>query len=362
MTTADPSRPPAVNGASTSDPAIGSSAVANAMTNGAAINGAAPSVSVIVATRDRPELLRRAIDSILGQRYGGPIEVLVVFDQSEPDRALEQGALEQGGLDRPSSTNGAGVPRGGDRSVRVLVNDRTPGLPGARNTGALASDRDILAFCDDDDLWSPGKLEAQVAMLASDPALEVVTCGLFIDARGRISIRVLDHDRVTFRDLLRSRVMEAHPSTYVVRRAAMLDGIGLVDEDIPGGYGEDYDWLLRAARRHDVGAVMLPLTKVYWHRSSFFAERWQTIIDALDYLMAKYPELADEPVGMARILGQQAFALAAMGRAPEAREKAKAALRHHRGEKRAYLAYVTSSGLLGSGQALRVLQAAGRGV
>ena len=141
-----------------------------------------------------------------------------------------------------------------------------------------------------------------------------------------------------------------------------VDGIGLVDEKIPGGYGEDYDWLLRAARRHDIGAVRLPLTKIYWHRSSFFAERWQTIIDALDYLLAKYPEFAEEPVGLARILGQQAFALAAMHRPAEARAKAREALRLNPGERRAYLAYLTSNRLLRSDRTLRVLQAAGRGV
>ncbi|MDQ6696598.1 MAG: glycosyltransferase [Actinomycetota bacterium] len=299
-------------------------------------------MSVIVATRDRPELLRRAIASILDQRYDGRIEVLVVFDQSEPDQSFVQ--------------------TGEHRAVRVMANTRTPGLPGARNTGALVSDRQILAFCDDDDVWSPGKLEAQVGMLDSDPALEVTTCGLFIDANGRSTTRVLGTDRVTFPDLLRSRIMEAHPSTYVVRREAMLEGIGLVDEDIPGGYGEDYDWLLRAARRHDVGAVRRPLTTIYWHRSSFFAERWQTIFDALDYLLAKYPEFADEPVGRARILGQQAFALAAMKRPSEARAKARQALRIHPGERRAYLAYLTSSRLLRTDRVLRVLQAVGRGV
>jgi glycosyltransferase involved in cell wall biosynthesis len=301
-----------------------------------------PSVSVIVATRDRPELLRRALDSILGQRYAGPIEVLVVFDQSTPDPSLE--------LSRPC------------RSVRVLSNARTPGLPGARNTGALSSDADLLAFCDDDDLWSPGKLEAQAVMLASEPAMEVATCGLLVDARGRTTIRVLPRDRVTLGELVKSRVMEAHPSTYVVRRRAMLDGIGLVDEQIPGGYGEDYDWLLRAARRHDIGFVALPLTKIYWHASSFFAERWQTIIDALDYLLAKHPEFATEPQGMARVLGQQAFALAALGRGEAARSRAREAIAQNRREPRAWLAYLTSVRVVSSERVLRLLQSRGRGI
>ena len=47
-----------------------------------------PSVSAVVCTRDRPELLRKAIAAILGQDYEGRIECIVVFDKSEPDQTL----------------------------------------------------------------------------------------------------------------------------------------------------------------------------------------------------------------------------------------------------------------------------------
>jgi hypothetical protein len=39
---------------------------------------------VIVATRGRPQLLRRAVVSILGQAYPGALECVLVFDQTEP--------------------------------------------------------------------------------------------------------------------------------------------------------------------------------------------------------------------------------------------------------------------------------------
>ena len=35
-------------------------------------------VDVVIATRDRPELLRRAIDAILRQDYAGQVDVVVV--------------------------------------------------------------------------------------------------------------------------------------------------------------------------------------------------------------------------------------------------------------------------------------------
>ncbi len=244
----------------------------------------------------------------------------------------------------------------------MLANGRVPGLAGARNTGITAATGELVGFCDDDDLWLPGKLAAQVALLDADPGLEMVTTGVLVEARGKVSVRVLDRDRIAHAELLRSRVSEAHPSTYLFRREALVEGIGLVDEVLPGSYAEDYDLLLRAARRHDVGAVTLPLAKVFWHRSSFFAERWRTIVDALDHLVAAHPELQGDPAGLARIEGQQAFAQASMGDRRAAVATARRALGHDRRQARAWLALLVASGAVRSEWVLRALQAGGRGI
>jgi glycosyltransferase involved in cell wall biosynthesis len=300
-----------------------------------------PSLSVVVATRDRPQLLRRAVASILAQRYDGPIEVIAVFDQSEPDLDLVQAGTE--------------------RSVRVIRNTRTPGLPGGRNSGIAESDRDLIAFCDDDDLWLPGKVAAQVDMLEAHPELEVVTTGLLVEYRERVVPRVLERERITFSELVCNRVMEAHPSTYLAWRSA-VEAIGPVDEEIPGGYAEDWDWLLRAARRADVGAVTLPLVKVFWHASSYFSERWQMIADATDYLLAKHPEMSDDPIGLANVLGLKSIALDALGRTGDGRDAARQALRLHRRSKRALVGLACSGPVLKPSHVMRVLQARGRGI
>ena len=101
------------------------------------------------------------------------------------------------------------------------------------------------------------------------------------------------------------------PRRLLIRRDALAD-MGPVDEKIPGSYGEDYDWLLRAARRMPIVAVQQPLVEVYWHEQSFFAERWEAIAEALTYLLEKHPELKADRYGMARIEGQIAFAKAAL--------------------------------------------------
>lgn len=300
-----------------------------------------PSVSVVIATRDRPELLRAALEAIIGQDYAGDIECLVVHDRCEPDPSLE--------LDQPG------------RCIRVLPNSRTPGLPGARNSGAHASRGALIAFCDDDDEWLPEKIGLQVEHLLETGA-EVATTGIVIDYDGKQVSRVAAHHELTPQHFARRRVMEAHPSTYLVRREAFFGGIGLVDEEIPGGYGEDYDWILRAAQSGRVVTVPQPLVRVMWHRKSFFSQRWQMIADATDYLLAKHPVFSESPQGLAEHHGRKAFALAALGQRQLACRAALHSLRLNWRERRAYLALLVSTRLLRADTVMRLANANGRGI
>jgi glycosyltransferase involved in cell wall biosynthesis len=298
-----------------------------------------PPVAVVVATRDRPALLERAVRSILGQSYPGDLECVVVFDQSPPTAV-------------PVS------PAAG-RRLRLVANARRPGLAGARNSGILASDAPLVAFCDDDDSWDTGKLRLQVELLES-AAAEFAGCGVRIHYTDHVSVR-LPPPSVGLSHLVRERIPALHPSGFLVRRDA-LDHIGLVDEQIPGSYGEDYDWLLRAARRRPVVAVEQPLVEVYWHPESFFSERWETIADALAYLLAKHPELREDRRGLARIQGQIAFAQAALARRPAARREGWRALCNNPLERRAYLALTVASGLVPAASVVRLANRRGHGI
>ncbi|WBB69686.1 glycosyltransferase [Micromonospora sp. WMMD812] len=304
---------------------------------------APPTVGVVVPTRDRPELLRAAVRAILDQDHPGAIEVVAVYDQSEPDRSLAD-------LSRPG------------RRVRVIRNDRTPGLAGARNAGTLAVDGELVAFCDDDDEWLPGKLAAQVAALAAAPGAQFVSCGIRVSYDGRPVDRVLHLDRVTLADLLRDRMTELHPSTFLIRAAALRDGFGLVDEEIPGSYAEDYEFLLRAARSAPLVNLRTPYVLVRWHKRSYFAQRWDTISAALQWLLDRYPEFATEPAGEARVTGQIAFARAASGDRRDALRWARRTLRHNLREPRAYLALAVAGRVVRPDAVLRALHRRGRGI
>jgi glycosyltransferase involved in cell wall biosynthesis len=284
-------------------------------------------------------MLARAVRSVVDQSYPGEVECVIVFDQSSPVPV---------DVDLPAN-----------RRVGLLTNTRTPGAAGARNTGIAASDGALVAFCDDDDVWHADKLRLQVERLDA-AAAGFVACGMSVHYAGRVVARPAPSS-VTLQQLVRKRFPELVLPTFAVRRDALAD-IGSLDEQIPGSYGEDYDFFLRAARRGPIVAVEQPLVDVFWHQQSFFAQRWQTIIDGVSYLMGKHPELTADPVGKARIEGQVAFAHAALGHRAAAGRASMRALRGNPLERRAYLALAVAAGLIPASAIVRLANRQGRGI
>lgn len=303
---------------------------------------ALPAVDVVIATRDRPEMLRRALAAVAAQDYEGPVSTIVVFDRSEVDNSVV--------TDAPM------------RDVRVIRNERTPGLAGARNSGILCGSSDFVAFCDDDDAWLPGKLRAQVDALVAAPGSAISCTGITV-VRGDVQReRVLDATRVTRAQLVRSRLAELHPSTFLLRRAALSGDVGLVDEQVPHGYGEDYDLLLRATAGGPVVNVPQAHCLVYWHPQSYFAHRWPAMADGLQWLLSKHPEFAEDAPAYGRVAGQVAFARAAAGQRRDALRWAARTWRADVRQPRAYLAVLVAGKVLRPDSVMRALNARGRGI
>ena len=298
-----------------------------------------PSVTAIVATRDRPAMLTRAVQSIIGQSYPGELECVIVFDQSSPAPV--------------------DVELSDDRRVRLLTNTHSPGAAGARNTGITRSNGALVAFCDDDDAWHADKLRLQVELL-DEASAGFVSCGTCIHYDNRVVARPAPRS-VDLQQLVRKRYPEFVFPTFVLRRDALAD-IGLLDEQIPGSYGEDYDFLLRAARRGPIAAIERPLVDVFWHEQSFFAQHWQTIIDGLVYLLGKHPELTADLRGKARIEGQAAFAHAALAHRGAACRASLRALSGNPLERRAYLALAVAAGVLPATRIVGLANRRGRGI
>lgn len=300
-----------------------------------------PKVDVVVATRNRPDLLRLALDAIWNQTYAGEIVCHVVFDQCDPD-------------DTVARTE----PR---RTIRVMTNERTPGLAGGRNSGILAGTAPLVAFCDDDDEWLPTKVEKQVEALTADPAAITAVTGIIVLYADSSVPRVPRAEDMTLAQLVRNRVMEAHPSTVMVRRDALVGPIGLVDEELPGSYGEDFDWIIRSAQAGSFAVVSEPLVKVRWGQS-MFSQRWQTIIDSIDYSLAKHRVFHEDPQALGRLYGRRAFALAALGQSRPALSQAWRTVRVNPRERRAYLAGAVALHLVSAERLMKIAHSRGHGI
>ena len=300
-----------------------------------------PLVSVVIPTRGRPDLLRETLATVVAQDYAGEMEILVVHDREEADETLPALGSEH-------------------RVVRAITNDGTPGLAGARNCGLRHTSGEIVASCDDDDLWHPDKIRKQVARLQSDPTLLAVGAGIRllmgdrdVDWPGRSE--VVTHER-----LLANRVKELHSSTLAMRCTAFAKA-GEYDEELPHGYGEDYDWLLRASRVGTVGVVTEVLADIRKDVPSWFRGRALNTADALEYMLAKHPDFADHRRAHARVLGQIAYARGTAGERRAAARYAGRALLAHPVAPHAWLGLVSTTGV-DPQKVLKLARKFGRGV
>ncbi len=100
-----------------------------------------PLITIVTPTHNRPDLLLRAVRSVLAQTYSN-WELVIVDDASEEKMAeVLQDLLQQ-------HTN-----------IRVLRNEQSLGACATRNRGIAAAKGEYVAFLDDDDEYTPERLE-----------------------------------------------------------------------------------------------------------------------------------------------------------------------------------------------------------
>lgn len=212
---------------------------------------AQPLVSVCIATRNRPQTLLPAIESICAQTYQR-VELIVVDDASDQAEAL---AL----LDR-LELEFAGR---GWRVVRRL----TKGLPAsARNTAAAHAHGEYLLFMDDDNLARPREVETFVAaaLHSGVPLLTCVFDHFRVDpAHGDAmapTLRWLPLGPAVTLGVLSNKFGDTN---MLVRRDTFLQ-LGGFDEDLEAAFVEDWIFLSRAALSGtDMAVVPEPL---FWYR------------------------------------------------------------------------------------------------
>ncbi|MBF0498332.1 MAG: glycosyltransferase, partial [Deltaproteobacteria bacterium] len=186
-------------------------------------------MSIIIRTKDRPELLIEAVRSVAAQTYR-PIELVVVND---------------GGCDVEDliSRYGRGL-----ENIRYAVHGRNLGRSGAANTGLRTASGEWIGFLDDDDILDRGAI--QVLMAATgDPAVGVVygkvihlslTAEGRVDRTGRVKVFGRPFDRRLL--LLQNYI----PFIGILWKSSLAAEVGLLDETLV--VFEDWEYLVKLSR------------------------------------------------------------------------------------------------------------------
>jgi glycosyltransferase involved in cell wall biosynthesis len=191
-----------------------------------------PRVSVIVPVYNRPAYVREAVDSALAQDCPGGFEIVVVDDGSTDETPAVLASF-------------------GDK-IRV-VRQTNGGVARARNAGFAAARGEYFALLDSDDLWMPGKLAAQVALLDAHPDAAFAHSDVeeFFESGPQTTWtrRPAVATGEVLRTLLRRNVV--HTMSVMLRRRS-IEEVGDFDPRYPPC--EDWDlWLRIAEHRPIVG-------------------------------------------------------------------------------------------------------------
>jgi len=215
-----------------------------------------PFLSVVIPAHNAALTLGRALESVFLQDYE-PLEVIVVDD---------------GSIDGTADLARAFA----DRHVQVLRLDHCGGAAHARNHGVKASHGDLIAFLDADDEWMGGKLAKQVALLAANPGMTLVSCGSNLIAPDGRDCGPLYPGRPPSSGGQAWRVLLAYnfiaTPSVVVRRTA-LEAVGVFDTSLK--VGEDQDMWIRLAVAGEIGYVDDVLVRVHETPNSLSSGNFQ---------------------------------------------------------------------------------------
>ncbi len=200
-----------------------------------------PAITTVIPVFNRAHVVEKAIVSALSQELptGCSLDVIAVDDGSTDDLA-------------------AVLQRFGSK-ITCIKHAQNKGAAAARNTGIAAAKGDYVAFLDSDDAWLPGKIAAQIEFMerhgypASCTAYVLVRAGLedIVSPSYRTgALRLSDLAWGCF----------VSPGSTLVCRRDVFSTIGAFDVELQRL--EDWDWLLRFARAHDLGFLATPLASI----------------------------------------------------------------------------------------------------
>lgn len=200
------------------------------------------SVSVIIPTHNRDDLLSTAVQSFAEQTMS-PIEIIVVDDaNSKWDESSLRSILNNQNI-----------------SVRFIRNPDC-GASSSRNLGAQIATGDILSFLDDDDYVLPNYLETMLGSLQS--GIDACVCWTLSEDRGVQRLRKKTNINQVCLDRY-DRLSGVTGSNFIIRKTAFQKTKGF---DPKLYCYNDKDFFVRfLSEGHNVGVVEEPLVVMRQH-------------------------------------------------------------------------------------------------
>lgn len=227
-----------------------------------------PIVSVVIPTRNRAELLTRAIKSVLAQSFSD--WELVVIDDASTDHT-QNVLIGYATADSRIKIRRCSVPNG---------------AAAARNIGIEAARGDYVAFLDDDDEWLPDKLERQLEWFRSVSHEVGVVYGSFFEVLASGTERLRGTTALPT-DGQQSALLHANVighSTIMVQRSMLK---------LAGGYNarlprlQDWDLWIRLASRTKFAHMPAPVARIY-HTPQSISTNSEKLLTACEILLANY--------------------------------------------------------------------------
>ncbi len=190
-----------------------------------------PLVSIILPVYNGERYVSQAIDSVLSQTYL-PTELIVVDDGSVDSSALIARSYKE----------------------VLFLRQRNQGVAAARNSGITAAHGTFIAFIDQDDLWTPNKLNVQVHYLLKNPGVQYVNAWVKLFAEPGHNLRSRYSE-----DFMGRAHMARTPGTLVARKS-LFDCIGMFH---PGfRIACDVEWFVRL-KEQSTPASVIPEVLLY---------------------------------------------------------------------------------------------------
>ncbi len=202
-----------------------------------------PTVSVIIPTYNRAEVLPRAIKSVLAQTYDD-LELIVVDDASTDDTA-------------------AVVEQFDDNRVQYYCLDENSGANAARNKGVECSSGELISFLDSDDQLLNTHLEVVVKKISQlgDSVGGVYTSYDIIQNGKKTGIRLAKNKLTSPADVVADYKMGGFSCLTI--RKNILKKVGKLDERFPAC--QDQEFLIRFLQHYEIHPITEVLLSYHKH-------------------------------------------------------------------------------------------------